>query len=91
MIAVHRYEVPVDDRPHRHILGGPIVHVAGRFVDAVEFWAIHDDDGEQAQRTFQVVDTGEEIPAGATHVGSAIAPGGRFVWHLFELPAGGAR
>ena len=85
MSAIHRYQVPVDDRPHRHILGGPILHVASRVTDSVEFWAIHDDDGMQQQRAFQVVQTAEEIPAGARHVGSAVAPGGRFTWHLFEL------
>ena len=87
MNAIHRYEVPVDDRPHRHILGGPIVHVAARKVDTVEFWAIHDDDGIQQQRAFQVVGDGQELPAGARHVGTAIAPGDRFVWHLVELEA----
>ena len=85
MSAIHRYEVPVDDRPHRHILGGPIVHVAAFHVDAVEFWAVYDVDGMQQQRAFQVVGTGHEIPSGARHVGTAIAPGGRLVWHLMEL------
>ena len=84
MSAIHRYEVPVGG-PHRLILGGPILHVASRITDTVEFWAIHDDDGIQQQRAFQVVQTAEEIPDGARHVGSAIAPGGRLVWHLFEL------
>jgi hypothetical protein len=87
--AIYRYEVPIDDRPHRHILGGEVIGVASRLVDVVEFWAIHDDDGIQQQRAFQVFGTGQEIPADAVHVGTTIAPGGRFVWHLFEVPAGG--
>jgi hypothetical protein len=61
--AIYRYEVPIDDRPHRHILGGEVIGVASRLVDVVEFWAIHDDDGIQQQRAFQVFGTGQEIPA----------------------------
>lgn len=98
MSAIYRYEVPVDGREHRHILGGPVVAVGSRMVDVVEFWAIHDDDGMQQQRAFVVVGTGQEIPDGATHIGTAVAPGGLLVWHLFELSAaqrpsilGGAR
>jgi hypothetical protein len=83
--AIYRYEVPADGEPHRHILGGPVVHVASRSVDAVEFWAVYDVDGVQQQRAFQVVGTGHEIPASATYVGTAVAPGGWLVWHLFEM------
>lgn len=80
---VRRYEVPVDDRPHALTLGGPILAVGCREPHVVEFWAMHDP-AVTWRRWFHVHGTGHELPDLAVYVGTAVAPGGRFVWHLFE-------
>ena len=83
--AIYRYEIPVDDRWHPLQLSGRIVHVDCRSMHAVEVWALHTD-GPQAVRTFRVYGTGQPLPPGIDYVGTAIAPGGKLVWHLIESP-----
>lgn len=80
---IYRYEVPVDDQWHGHDLSGSVLHVGCRNPRVVEFWALHTG-GFTVRRLFQVVGTGQPLPAGSRHVGTAIAPGGRLVWHLVE-------
>lgn len=89
MRAVFRYVVPVNDEAHDIELAGPIVHVATRQYDLVEFWA---EAGEQEStvRTFQVFGTGQAIPHNSAYVGTALAGRGELVWHLFELLVGDA-
>ena len=81
-----RYEVPVDS--HWHVLDlprGPIVHVAARQSDTVEFWLLNQGDDIVLTRAFQVFATGQPIPpAAAEHRGTAITAGGLLVWHLME-------
>lgn len=82
---VYRSVIPVSDHWHVLELSGPIVHVATRGEDYVEVWHIDDTDGTPEQRAFRVVGTGHELaPALAHHIGTAVTPSGRFVWHLFE-------
>lgn len=91
---VFRFSVPCDGEWHRLAFAGPIVHVACRKIDAVEFWAI--DDGTDKQvREFMVAGTGEAVDGTLEHVGTALTaprgpalPHGAFVWHLFERPGG---
>lgn len=84
MRAIYRYVVPVNDLPHLVELTGPIVHIATRNKRHIEFWAIVGDH-EPAVRTFQVYATGQQIPAKAEYLGTALAPpDGQLVWHLFE-------
>lgn len=84
---VFRYEVPVDDQWHDLELSGPILHVDCRDPRVVEFWALHTP-GYWCKRTesFTVIGTGHLQPDGY-HVGTAIAPGGQLVWHLFRKAA----
>jgi hypothetical protein len=83
--SIFRYVVPVDDRWHTYDLTGPIVHVAARIVDEVEFWVVHDPDLPAVPHAFCVFGTGQPMPpAAAVHVGTALAPGGGLVWHLME-------
>jgi hypothetical protein len=83
-LAIYRYEVPVDDRWHRIDLTGPVVHVASRSPEIVEFWAIHDDALPTTAVPFRVYGTGHPIERreALRYVGSALAAGGRLVWHL---------
>ena len=89
---MHRYVVPVDDKPHTIELApgraadmGPL-HLAAT-AGEVEFWALHSD--EYAHRpfpfTFQVFGTGQPIPRRALWRGTAPRTREGLVWHLFEL------
>lgn len=63
------------------------MHVAARVPESVEFWLLDQDEDPQMllTRAFQVFGTGQPIPpAAADHRGTAIAAGGRLVWHLME-------
>jgi hypothetical protein len=89
-----RYEVPVDDQWHVIDLPrGPILYVACRVADVVEFWALDAADGITLTRAFRVFGTGQPLPrAVGRHIGTAFAAGGRLVWHLMEhevMPPGG--
>lgn len=85
MAAIHRYEIPVDDRWHDLPLAGPIYHVACRQPDTVELWAL-DSDGAPTWREFRVFATGQPLPPEQDlhHVGTALTADGRLVWHLLE-------
>jgi hypothetical protein len=84
MAVIYRYEIPVDDAWHEHQLSGAVLHVASRSRDTVELWALSSG-GPAIARTFCVFGTGEPLPSGRVkHVGTALAPGGRLVWHLME-------
>ncbi len=81
-----RYEVPVDSDWHvLDLPRGPIVHVASRTPDVVEFWLLDQGDDFTLTKAFQVFGTGQPIPpVAAEHRGTAIAAGGSLVWHLME-------
>lgn len=86
-----REAIPVDDLWHTIELQGPIVHVASREEGAVEIWWLDDPALPAEARSFRVVGTGQPLaPALAHHVGTAITPSGRFVWHLMEHERGAA-
>lgn len=55
--AIHRYEVPVDDRWHPVQLSGPVLHVDCRNMHVVELWALHTD-APTVTRSFRVYGTG---------------------------------
>lgn len=83
--SIFRQVIPVDDQWHTLSLTGPIVHVATRGEDYVEVWFIEDPDVEPEDRAFRVVGTGQPLaPALAHHIGTAITPSSRLVWHLME-------
>jgi len=84
---VYRFEVPIDDLAHDLRLFGNPLGVACRNPEAVEFWAVHDDNSKvelAPRRSFIVVGTGHALPANWwRHWGHAIS--GPIVWHLIEL------
>ena len=86
MSAIYRYEVPVDDRPHTFALVGDPLAVGRRKPMVVEFWALHSDESEAQRRNFQVVGTGQPLPANyVRHWGYAYDFEGEIVWHLIEV------
>jgi hypothetical protein len=97
MRRMFRYEVPVDDREHRHVVHGEVRKVAtqawtpGR-MPVVEFWAENADpapDGTLLQRTFQVFGTGHPLPENAQWRGTTDRDQAGLVWHLYELTGEG--
>jgi hypothetical protein len=78
--TIYRYEVPVDDRWHGFDLAGLILHVAGRRLDVVEFWALHDPSAASVRYEFRVFGTGQPL-AGGAYVGTVVHSA--LVWHLF--------
>lgn len=85
---IYRAVIPVDGAWHILELHGPIVHTAARGEGAVEIWFIDDPAADPALRTLQVFGTGEPLPVDAgEHIGTAITPSARLVWHLFEQAA----
>lgn len=82
--TIYRYEVPVDDRWHRLVLTGPILHVASRRPEVVEVWALANDHRPEVCE-LRAFGTGQPLPADAhRYVGTALV--GRLVWHLYERP-----
>lgn len=79
-----RFEVPVDDRFHLiRVPRNSILHVGCRNERAVEFWIGEHASGDEV-RAYQVYGTGQPIPEGTKYEGTAVAPGGRLVWHLMS-------
>lgn len=86
--SIRRYDVPVGG-VHVVALAGHILHVGCRNEQVVEFWALHSPDTAVDHRRFVVVGTGHPLPDGTwRYHGSAVAPGGRLVWHLLEFEVG---
>lgn len=89
MRAVYRYEVPVDDQWHEITMwgGSPVLHVAARQLDVVEFWAEYRDwEWQTGPRWFRVFGTGQPLAESPMqHRGVALAgAAGQLVWHLYE-------
>lgn len=83
---IYRYRVPVDDQVHTVELNGTPCHVGCRDASEVEFWAIHRDGVQLRSRQFTVVGTGHPMPPDPCRLwGTAVAPGGHYVWHLVEV------
>ena len=88
MRQVFRNTIPVDDNWHTIEVAGPVLHIATRGEDYVEVWFLDDSAVVAHDRTFRVYATGQ-VGVEGKHIGTAITPSGRFVWHLFEKSAGG--
>jgi len=89
--AVYKWPVAVDDRPHK-IGGGQVIHVGCQDpldVDRVTVWTVEQRQGPVPKRTVQIFATGQPLPFDAEPLGTALALGGRLVWHLFSLTHAG--
>ncbi len=82
-MKIYRIEIQADDRWHKVMMSGPIVHVATRTEDVVEVWYEHEPSAPTQARSFRVFGTGQSGVMGK-HVGTAVTPSGRLVWHLRE-------
>jgi hypothetical protein len=87
MRAVHRYQVTLDGPATFGLTANPVAFGALVYSAGIEFWAEHDDEAPEVQRTFTVVGTGHPVPDGARYTGTAPRTREGLVWHLFELPA----
>lgn len=78
-----KWAIPVDDRDHP-VGSGPVVHVAcqgGRY-DVVMVWTDEGDADNVQVSSARVYGTGQPIPAGDVHAGSAVTD--VLVWHVFR-------
>lgn len=97
MRRMFRYEVPVDDQEHRHVVHGVVKKVATQEwvpgkMPVVEFWAediAPAPNGTLLQRTFQVFGTGQPLPEKAKWRGTTDRDPAGLVWHLYEMVAEG--
>jgi hypothetical protein len=78
-----RETVHADEGIHSFMLTGPPLFVASRNPDRIEFWYEHNPDWIPERYQFVALCTGEQIPPGATHVGTTLI--GALVWHLYRL------
>ena len=83
--VIHRYEIPIDDQPHRFTIGRGPLYFACRQGDRVEFWAYAPTESSAMDREFTIIGTGHPLPPGTWHVGTVLAPGGNLVWHVLEV------
>ena len=81
---VFRYVVPIDHGWHRHGLTGPVLAVAARRLDELDFWAVHTEDAPVTLCEFRVFATGALLPTVGQYRfhGTAVDHDGAYVWHL---------
>lgn len=84
---VLKWSVPVDDLDHP-IGCGPVVHVACQagVVDVVQVWTEETPRTTGQTRRARVYGTGQPIPDGDQHIGTALAPvhpPKTLVWHVY--------
>lgn len=85
MTAIHRYEIPVDDQWHTiELSGGPILHIAARNPEIVEFWILDNPTAPRHPRAFRAYGTGQHADNWIRWHGTAITANGQLVWHLAE-------
>ena len=83
---VLKWNVPVDDRPHR-IGAGEVVHVGCQFgPESVQVWTEESALTRGSERRVRVFGTGQKVPFDALHLGSTVTSNGAIVWHLFDVP-----
>lgn len=81
--TIHRFEIPVDGAWHEVAGAGyELLHVAGRTLGKVEFWAWARP--QALVRRFRVYGTGEPVEGDVLYWGTTIDPRGYLVWHLVE-------
>ncbi|MEV5129227.1 hypothetical protein AB0K87_01690 [Streptomyces sp. NPDC053705] len=83
--VIHRYEIPIDDQPHRFTIGRGPLYFACRQGDRVEFWAYAPTESSAMDREFTIIGTGQPLPLGTWHVGTVLSPSGNLVWHILEV------
>lgn len=93
MRRVFKYDIPLTRATFDMPDGARIVHVACQHdASSVQLWAEVDDATLTRRRQFHIFGTGHPIPEDTggrefIHVGTAIAPGGALVWHVYEVIA----
>ena len=88
-VRVLKFNVPVDNQWHP-VGGGPVLHVGCQDAVVVAVWTLEDGSADHS-RTVRVFGTGYPLPNGVEHVGTAVAVGGRLVWHLFATSTSSER
>lgn len=91
---MHRYEIPIDDKPHVVALTDTPVAAATQRGGGespwghtnVEIWAEYSPSEHPiTQFTYQIFGTGHPLPDNARHVLTCPRDGLGLVWHVYEL------
>lgn len=91
--AIWRFSAPLEVETRVRLpRGAQILDVAPARAGttAIELWAIVDTDAEQEVRTLLVYGTGAHVPEQVTadhHLATLSMAGGRYIFHVFEVPA----
>lgn len=86
-MIIYKYQLEIADfQEIRMPRGAEILHV-GLQNDALNIWAMVNDDAETHPRWFEIIGTGQRMPERKDYDRKFIATsvGKFFVWHLFEL------
>ena len=91
MKVIRRYEVPIYHGWVERELRGPVLHVASRDPETVEFWAVYDDTLVSHRRDFTVLNSEADIPRNSLYHGTVVwratVNHGDEVWHLISRRA----
>ena len=87
MRTVWKYDVPIDDEVHTHLIPNDdrIVGVGLQRPNVVTFWCEVNPKRAAPERAFVVIGTGHRVPHLGQHLGLVFD--GPFVWHLYEVPS----
>lgn len=80
--AIHKYHLRDIENIFLMPVRGQVVKVADDPTGKLCIWMLFDTDDRTANRTFQVVMTGEEVESSLEYVGSTVK--GQLVLHIFE-------
>lgn len=88
MRTIHRYQLPITDRPVIDMPVGAVVLPAPpseRVGGYIEIWAEVSDDADVVRRAFRIVGTGNPLPEDCGRfIGTVVTHHGQFVWHVYE-------
>lgn len=84
--SIYKYQLPISDRPTKHMQKGSQVLHAAMQNGVLSVWARVDPSAEQTLRRFSIFGTGHVIPD--EHIGKFVSTvlDREFVWHVFVDP-----
>jgi hypothetical protein len=86
MKTIWKYSFPLGPLTRQIPRGGVVLSFAMQF-NIPCIWVLVDDGALMETRQFRIVGTGQPLPDpdNSKFIGTVLADGGNFVWHLFEI------